>query len=194
MSACLVVVLHGEPAAAIQALWSQLHERWGIERSHPSAEPHLTLATVHGDPEAAHVRAVLEASVVARPPFTVTSAGYGVFLGHGSSSPVLHLAVTRTPGLSRLQASIVELLAGAGYEVDGLSEPEHWRPHVTLGDHALTPGVVGEAVRHLVAGRHGHRTLDVDNVSMLANGPGLAFQLALRGATPGQVPSEQLAR
>ena len=66
----------------------------------------------------------------------------------------------------------------------GLFAPEHWRPHVTLGDLALTPAVVGAAIRHLVEGRRGHWTLEVDNVSMLAQGSGLTFELALRGQVP----------
>ena len=181
MTACLVVALHGDVATAIQGLWAQLHARLDIERSHPLARPHLTLAAVHGEPDPAILRSALAPLVEAWPPFPVTTAGYGVFTGHSATSPVLHLAVTRTPRLSRLQASLVEVLTGGGYDVDGLFDPEHWRPHVTLGDHGLTPAAVGEAIRHLVEGRRGHWTLEVDNVSMLAEGPGVTFELALRG-------------
>lgn len=181
MTACLVVALRGDLAAAVHGLWSQLHDGWGIERSHPLALPHLTLAAVHGSPDAGQVASVLEPLSEEWPPFPVTTAGYGVFLGHGATSPVLHLAVTRTPRLSRLQAAVVGLLAGAGYQVDGLFDPEHWRPHVTLGDEGLTPAMVGGAMRHLVEARRGHWTLEVDNVSLLAEGPAVAFGLALRG-------------
>jgi 2'-5' RNA ligase len=184
MTACLVVTLHGDVATAIQGLWSQLHDRWEIQRGHPLARPHLTLAAVHGPAEAGRLRSVLGPVVEAWPSFPVTSAGYGVFIGHGASSPVLHLAVTRTPRLSSLQAAVVGVLTGAGYEVDGLFDPEHWRPHVTLGDHGLTPALVGEAMRHLVEGRRGRWTLLVDNVSMLAEGSGVTFELALQGHRP----------
>ena len=180
MSVCLVAALHGPAADAIQGLWSQLDEGWGIRRSHPLARPHLTLAIVHGEPPPERLRALLEQPLAGWPSFPVTSAGYGVFVGHGLDSPVLHLAVTRTPRLSQLQAAIVAQLTAVGLEIDGLFAPEHWRPHVTLGDLALTPAMVGAAIRHLVEGRRGHWTLEIDNVSMLGPAAGFAFELALR--------------
>jgi len=181
MADCVVVVLDGEIAAAIVALWADLGRRWGMGRSHAVGGPHLTLAILQGDRGSDALRASLATRTREWTPFRVTGAGYGVFVGHGLESPVLHLAITRTPGLSALHEAVLHEVAAAGLHVDGQSLPEYWRPHVTLADTGLTPESLGEAMRSLVERGPRHWTLDVNNVAVITDGGHVALQLPLQG-------------
>ena len=164
MPGCVVAVLHGDAAERIELLWSEIGARWGASRGHLVAPPHVTLAIVHGDPDAAQLGPALESVASRCEAFTVSGAGYGVFVGHGSDAPVVHLAVTRTPRLSALHETVLAELTAAGFDLDGQSLPEHWRPHVTLADTGLDPGVVGSVMSFLVEQAAKRWILDVDNV------------------------------
>jgi hypothetical protein len=40
-------------------------------------------------------------------------------------------------------------IEAVGLEVDGQCQPDHWRPHITLADKALTSATVGNIMRYL---------------------------------------------
>ena len=182
MADCVVVILQGDVAAAVEDLWSEFERRWGLRRSHAVGSPHLTLAILQGDHHNhERLRASLAAHAGTWTPFPVTGAGYGVFLGHGPESPVLHLAVTRTPRLTALHKAVLHDVAAAVLEVDGQTLPEYWRPHVTLADAGLTPASVGEVMSYLLERGPRHWTLDVDNVAVMTSEGEVSFRLPLSG-------------
>lgn len=181
MADCVVVTLQGDLAAAVEALWSELERRWGLRRSHVVGSPHMTLAILQGDHHRDRLRASLAATAGTWTPFAVTGAGYGVFVGHGLDSPVLHLAVTRTPRLTTWHEAVLCDIAQAGLEIDGQSRPEYWRPHVTIADTGLTPALVGEVMSYLVERGPRHWTLDVDNVALMTIEGDMTLRLALQG-------------
>jgi 2'-5' RNA ligase len=168
MAHCVAVMLGGQPAEAVRTLWSSLRSRWGLEVSHPGAAPHLTLVVVERLRRAEQLRAGLTAVAADWAPFTVSGAGYGLFVGHGHDSPVVHVALTRTPQLSALQDAAVSVVKGTGGRIQGQSEPRFWRPHVTLADSELTPAVVGEVMAYLASKGPKHWTVEADNISVIA--------------------------
>ena len=182
MADCVVAVLHAETATRVEGLWSEIEQRWGATRSHDGAPPHVTLAIVRGEPEPARLAAALAAISERHAPFAVTGAGYGIFVGQGSESPVVHLAVTRTPRLSALHQSVVDGLVAAGLDVDGQSLADHWRPHVTLADTGLDAALVGQVAAYLV--EHGPKrwTLDIDSLSVAASTGEVTLEQQLTGA------------
>jgi len=179
---CVVAVVHGEAGARVEGLWSEIERRWGATRSHTVAPPHVTLAIVRGRPEPARLAAALAAVSRRHATFAVAGAGYGIFVGQGSESPVVHLAVTRTPRLSALHQSVVDALVAAGLDVDGQSLADHWRPHVTLADTGLDAALVGQAVAYLV--EHGPKrwTLEIDSISVAASIGEVTLEQRLTGA------------
>lgn len=182
MADCVVVTLGGHLAAAVEAVWARLEERWPVGRAHRAESPHVTLAVLRGGPDPAAVRAALEPVAAGTAPFPVTGAGFGVFAGHGDESPVVHLSLTRTPRLSALHAAVVAAATAAGGDVDGQTMPEFWRPHVTLADAGLTPALAAGVVDDLLTDGPRHWTVQVDNVAFVAAEGGVAFRLALAGA------------
>ena len=168
MADCVVVLLDAESAAAVARLWAELEARWGVLPPRPNEPPHLTLAVLRGSYEPAAMRSALEEVTHAWAPFRVTSAGYGLFVGHGADRPaVLQLPFTRTPRLSALHEAVVCKVAELGLVVEGQYQPEHWRPHVTLADLGSPSQLVGEVTTWLVAEGPRHTTAVVDNLSLV---------------------------
>jgi 2'-5' RNA ligase len=180
MGDCVVVLLDSDPAAVVARLWVDLERRWGARRSH-AGEPHFTLAVLHGDPDPDRVRSALTSITAERAPLAVSGAGFGVFVGHGLDCPVVHLALTRTPALSALHQDVVESLAGAGVAVDGQSQPDFWRPHITLADSGVTATTAGEVMAELIESGPRHWTIEVDNLALVTASGEVAFRLKLDG-------------
>src|SRR5581483_6941431 len=58
---CVGVLLGREPSKAVVRLWSEIEQRWGVKRTHPDAQPHLSLAVVLGSPPAPALSSVVAA-------------------------------------------------------------------------------------------------------------------------------------
>ncbi len=177
MAHCVAVMLGGQAAEAVRTLWSGLRSRWGLELSHPDAAPHLTLVVVERLRRPEQLQTGLPALAAEWAPFTAGGAGYGLFVGHGHDSAVVHLALTRTPQLSALQGAAVAAVTNSGGRVQGQSEPRYWRPHVTLADSELTPNRVGEVMAYLAEKGPKHWTVKVDNISVVAPDGSVACRL-----------------
>ena len=177
MAQCVAVMLGGQAAEAIRTLWADFGLRWGLELSHPNAAPHLTLVVVEGLRKPEDLRTDLTAVAAEWAPFMVSGAGYGFFVGHGHDSAVVHVALTRTPQLSSLQDAAVKAVRRSGGRLQGQSEPQYWRPHITLADSDLDPKVVGEVMSYLAEKGPRHWTIEADNVSLVATDGSLSCRL-----------------
>lgn len=182
MAVCVAVTL-GEPMGpTVEGLWADIAARWDVRPLHGSDRPHLTLVTVR-DGVPGCLRPRLAAIAAATKPLRVSGAGYGLFVGHGSESPVIHMALTRTPELSALHEAVYDAVTASGGLVDGQTEPGSWRPHVTLADAGLSAVVIGEIMSDLARKGPRHWTADVNNISVIAGDGRTAYQLPLTGRT-----------
>lgn len=177
MSACVVVIVSGHVAEVIRGLRSEIGSAWGCELSHPTTDPHLTVVTVSVGQKLDLLRPGLAAIAASSQRFQVSGAGFGIFPAHGSESPVLHLALTRTPQLSAFHQEVVRVIDSTGVAVDGQTMPRYWRPHVTLADTGLTPSTVGEITRWLVSSGPRHWTIAVDNISVVTPDGSIRYRL-----------------
>lgn len=168
MADCVVVLLGAESAASVARLWAELEARWGLLPPRPDEPPHLTLAVLRGGYDPAAMRSTLADIAGAWSPFRVSSAGYGLFVGHGADRPVVvQLPLTRTPRLTALHDAVFCRMTGLGLGVEGQYEPEHWRPHVTLADLGSSSPLVGEVTAWLVAEGPRHASVLVDNLALV---------------------------
>ena len=177
---CVVVNLEGESRARVLDVWAALETRWKLGRSH-AVGPHVTLAAVRGHPPVDVLRSALVPIADHGHAFPVSGAGYGVFVGHGDESAVIHLGLTRTPRLSLLHQAVLDGLHAAGIQIDGQFQPEYWRPHVTLADCGVSAPAAGEVIRYLIEAGPRHWTVQVDNLSLVTADGSVAFGLRLGG-------------
>lgn len=133
-----VISLLPEPfAGRVEALWEAMRREFGVPRGYPGAVPHLSFHIGNHDVDAA-AEAVVERVARATRPFTVYSAGLGVFSG---AVPVIHLCVARSPAAASLAGRLAAELERAGCPSSDLYfAPDRWMPHITLA-HRNLPGV-----------------------------------------------------
>lgn len=125
----VIFLLDEASNARIESLWDEMEREFGVPKGFPGALPHLT-AHLAGGYILEAVRAVIEATVATKAPFTVPTAGLGVFTGE---LPILYIPVIRTPMLSALHAHLHISLAAHCVEPEPYYAPERWMPHITVG-------------------------------------------------------------
>lgn len=174
MAECVVVRIGGDATRVVASARAAAGP--ALEARRESA--HLTMAILLGSFDHSRLEAMLRPRLSAFAPFSVGGAGYGLFVGH-QQKPVLHMALTKTPRLAALHNTVYGAAISLGVPVDGQTEPEHWRPHVTIADTGLDAVAAGEAVRRLVEDGPRHWTVRVDNLVLLDRGGTERFTIAL---------------
>jgi 2'-5' RNA ligase len=123
-----------------------MERHFGIPRGYPGAIPHITfhLGSHDIDPGA---EAVVQRVAAATAPFTIQSAGLGVF---GGTVPVLHLMVARSPAAAGLAETLERELGAAGFpSTDPYFAPEKWIPHITIAHRNLAGIALGPVLEWL---------------------------------------------
>jgi 2'-5' RNA ligase len=136
-----VIALLPEPfAAKVEALWDTMEREFGVPRGYPGAIPHLTFHLGSHDIDAG-ADEVIRRVAARTAPFTVHSAGLGVF---GGSPPVVHIMVARSPAAAALAETLELELAAAGYPgTDPYFGPDKWIPHITIANRNLAEVELG---------------------------------------------------
>jgi len=141
-----VIALLPEPfSGRVEALWEHMAREFGVPRGYPGAIPHLSFHIGAHDVDSG-ADAVVERVARETEPFTVYSAGLGVFPG-----PVVHLTVARSPAAAALAVRLERDLAAAGFpSTDPYFTPERWMPHITLAHRNLEGVELGALLAWLV--------------------------------------------
>jgi 2'-5' RNA ligase len=129
----------------VEALWAELAERFGVRGVYVTPYPHFSYQTAAAY-DVARLEPILQRVARETTPFTVRTAGLGVFTG---AHPVLTIAVARSPALARLHAVLWEALSPVVGGVSTYYHPDAWLPHITIGFGDVTPETLGEIVRVL---------------------------------------------
>jgi 2'-5' RNA ligase len=128
-------------------LWDELARDFGVRRVAELVPfPHLTYQ-VADDYDFPRLDAALRALAPTLAPVAVHTTGLGVFAG---PSPVLYLAVARTPALDALHGAVWDALGDVGAGLSPYYTPgDAWVPHITLAQFDLTPASLGAIVARL---------------------------------------------
>ncbi len=132
----VVSLLDPAATARVQAIWSEMKARHGIEAAALQVPwPHLSY---HIAPRYDPAVLVAGLDAVAREarPFEVRATGLGIFTG---PTPVLYVAITRSPALSELHARAWAACNAAAQDPSPLYAREVWVPHITLAHLDVTP-------------------------------------------------------
>lgn len=144
-----VITLLPEPSSGrVEALWEGMRREFGVPRGYPGAVPHLSFHIGSHDVDAG-AEAIVERVAMATQPFTVYSAGLGVF---GGAMPVIHLSVARSPAATSLAKRLATELERAGFpSSDPYFAPDRWMPHVTIAHRNLSGMELGPLLGWLAA-------------------------------------------
>lgn len=124
---CLLDEAHNQ---LVQEIWTAMEAELGIKGSRVRPYPHFSYHVAeHYDLEV--LEPVLKEFATSVAPFTVRTAGLGIFTG--GLLPVLYVTVVRSPHLTRLQEILWLRLATGSAGIVEYYHPDQWVPHITLG-------------------------------------------------------------
>ncbi|MDX9953695.1 MAG: 2'-5' RNA ligase family protein [Anaerolineae bacterium] len=175
----VVAVLDEEHRQQVAAVWDELREKFGVADVFETPIPHFSYHVAEKyDGEA--LDAVLRQVARETPPFTITTAGLGVFTG---PQPVLYVPVARDATLCALQAGLVERLQPIAVHPVCHYLPENWFPHITLALGTLEADKLAAIMAHL-APRSFHWHVRINNLAVICDNCGVygvSSQYALKG-------------
>jgi hypothetical protein len=132
----VVSLLDPAATAQVHALWAEMQTSHGIGAVAGRVPwPHVSY---HIAPRYDPVRLEAGLRALAREtrPLEIRTTGLGIFTG---PTPVLYLAVTRSPALSALHAQTWAACNAAAEASSPLYAPDVWVPHITLAHHDISP-------------------------------------------------------
>lgn len=132
----VVSLLDPSATAQVHAIWAEMHAAHGIGAvARRVPWPHVSY---HIAPRYDPIRLEAGLQALAREtrPLEIRTTGLGIFTG---PTPVLYLAVTRSPALSALHARTWAACNAAAEESSPLYAPNVWVPHITLAHLDVTP-------------------------------------------------------
>lgn len=143
----VVTLLDDECGAVLRSLWESLAREFGRGGLFPDSSPHLSLH-VADSYDLAEVEKRVVSLAASNPPFTIKTAGLGLFFGE---SLVVHLPVVRSSRLTVLQRSTHDEIRRHAQGDTARYEPNTWMPHITLGMWPADSAKAGAIVDYIVA-------------------------------------------
>jgi len=157
----------------VELLWDELERECGLVGVRQTPFPHFSWTVSERVNESA-LQAALNRLAHQMKPFTISTAGVGIFPG---DKPVVFIRVVKSPALFSLHEAILaavrEPLGGA---LNPLYEPDVWVPHITLALEDVTEVNLGAIVR-LLAGRDLHWKMQIDNLAFILHRPGTSGEM-----------------
>lgn len=159
---CLLDETHHQ---LVQEIWAAMEAELGIKGEMVRPYPHFSYHVAeHYDLEV--LEPVLKEFATLIAPFTVRTAGLGIFTG--GLLPVLYVTVVRSPHLTRLQEILWPRLATGSAGIVEHYHPDQWVPHITLGQGGVNTENL-PAVLRLLNRYQFEWTFTADNIAVLYN-------------------------
>lgn len=175
----VVSVLDEEHDQQVAAVWDELREKFGVADVFETPIPHFSYHVAEKyDGEA--LDEVLRQVARECAPFTIKTAGLGVFTG---PQPVLYIPVVRDANLTSLQAELVERLQPIARQPVCHYLPENWFPHITLALGSIEADKLAAIMGHL-ASRSFHWHVRINNLAVICDNCGVygvSSQYTLKG-------------
>ncbi len=162
MPSGVVSLLDDEYNGRIEIIWQKLEDRFGTETIQRTPYPHFSYHVAENY-EVNPVSDALTDVVQEMRPFTVRTAGLGVFTG---GEPVLYIAMVRDPQLSALQQRIYEIASSNADSTFAYYHPQKWVPHITLLRGGLNPSSLSQVIE-MLQGHNFHGEIRVDALALL---------------------------
>ena len=141
----LVALLDPPSTQRVKALWDELEHRFHLSGVRSFPYPHVSF-NILGEYGTGKVDTELRAITARLKPFTIHTAGLGIFL---SPEPVIYIPVVRSPALDQVHQQLWQAFPQKADSGGGLYSPEQWVPHITLAVDDLTRELLPQVVTFL---------------------------------------------
>jgi 2'-5' RNA ligase len=128
MPSGIVALLDDISTAKIAAIWAEFQATFGVHGVSRTPIAHFSFHVAEAYDAVTTIPTVL-AIAKTMPPFTVRTAGLGIFTG---MLPVVHIPVVRNERLAQIHALIWRQMAKCATGIFTYYHPDHWQPHITL--------------------------------------------------------------
>lgn len=146
----------------IEGIWDWLEENCGLSEIKLTPLPHFSWQTAEVY-DIGLLEAALQELAASLSPFSVRTAGIGIFTGE---IPVLYLALVKNKQLLALHEMIWKRILPYSQGINEFYAPKYWMPHISLAYGDVTPGKLACALEGML---HTPLVIDVavDNLSVI---------------------------
>ena len=128
MPSGVVALLDNDSTAKIEAIWGEFQTTFGVHGVSRTPIAHFSFHVAETY-NAIKMLSTIAAITRTMPPFTVRTAGLGIFTG---ILPVVHIPVVRNERLGQIHAQIWQQMTPLATGVLTYYHPDHWQPHITI--------------------------------------------------------------
>jgi 2'-5' RNA ligase len=147
----------------VEAIWRVLEEDCGLSGIQRTPIPHFSWY-VAKDYDLEKLQPVLENISTKACPFTVRTAGIGLFTG---PNPIFYISIVKDAFLLRLHKLIWDCTKAAARFPSVYYSPKAWVPHITLAQGDTDWSRLSCAVQKLVFTSHAWE-IEVDNLALIS--------------------------
>jgi 2'-5' RNA ligase len=114
--------------ARVEALWHALEKKCGLTGVKMTPFPHFTYQVV-ADYDLPHLETILQVVARQSQPFTIRTAGLGLFTG---PTPIVHIVLVKDERLLNFHKMLWEQTWSIAVQPSPYYAPAIWTPHITL--------------------------------------------------------------
>jgi 2'-5' RNA ligase len=130
----IVALLDDEHTSKVDAIWGELHDSCGLTCIQMTPFPHFSWHIAEKY-DFDHLEEKLALIARQMAPFTIRTAGLGVFTG---KNLVVYITIVKDSQLLELHQHIWKETQSMGSGVSPLYAPDQWMPHITLANRDVT--------------------------------------------------------
>jgi 2'-5' RNA ligase len=169
----VVSLLDAEHDQQVHTLWAEFDRELGLKTKLPPPHFSYHVADAYDD----KLEESLQTYAAKLQSFDIGTAGLGIFTGE---YPVLYIAVTRSPVLTRIQREVWSLADAASQRASSLYQPDNWMPHITLAQWIINRENLPDVIR-LVSDHNLYWKVRIDNLALVGADHQVKFRLPIGG-------------
>lgn len=164
MSSGIVALLDTESSAKVEAIWAEFQAEFGVHGVSRTPIPHFSFHVAEAY-DAVQTIATVKEIAQTMPPFSVRTAGLGIFTG---AMPVLHIVVVRNVWLGKAHRKIWNQLTPLATGIQMYYHLNHWQPHITIAQGDIPAEKLPDAIKLLQA-RNFNWNIEVNQLGFIAD-------------------------
>ena len=141
----VIALLDDKHTILVQDLWKILEDECGFSEGLITPFPHFSWQIAEEYDFNGLGKKLVELTSQL-PPFTIRTAGIGVFTG---KSPVVFIPIVKDPDLLELHQTIWDQISSLGKGMSDHYAPENWIPHITLASRDIAPDSLIKMIKYL---------------------------------------------